>query len=79
VVLGQGQGSDTQALLFAAAHAAEELIDSVISANGGRTNAVSRAADGRKQSALDRRGPAGSRSSFATGLMLNTTATQEKT
>jgi D-alanyl-D-alanine carboxypeptidase (penicillin-binding protein 5/6) len=44
VVIGQGQGSDTQALLFAAAQAAEELIDSVISANGGRTNAVSSAA-----------------------------------
>ncbi|HUA48220.1 MAG TPA: hypothetical protein VMA77_23480 [Solirubrobacteraceae bacterium] len=77
VVLGQGQGSDTRALLFAAAQAAEQLIGSAVSANGGRASAASSSEDGREQSAIDRRGLAGSES-FATGLMFNTTATQEK-
>lgn len=40
VVLGQGQGSDTQPLLSAAGQAAEQLVDSGV--NGGRTNAVPR-------------------------------------
>lgn len=41
VVLGQGQGSDTQALLAAVAQAAEQLVDSVVAANGSRTNGAS--------------------------------------
>lgn len=41
VVLGQGQGSDTQALLAAAAQAAEQLVDSVVQANWSRTNGAS--------------------------------------
>jgi serine-type D-Ala-D-Ala carboxypeptidase (penicillin-binding protein 5/6) len=36
VVLGQGQGSDTQALLAAAGQAAEQLVESVASESGGR-------------------------------------------
>jgi D-alanyl-D-alanine carboxypeptidase (penicillin-binding protein 5/6) len=80
VVLGQGQGSDTQVLLAAVAQAAEQLVDSVIQANGSHTNAASSAGDDRQRSALEhRRRPAGSGSSFVTGMMFNTTATQEKT
>ena len=41
VVLGQGQGSDTSALLAAAGEAAEQLVDSVTPAIGGRTIAAS--------------------------------------
>ncbi len=37
VVMGQGQGSDTQVLLSAAGQAAEQLVDSVVPANRGRT------------------------------------------
>jgi hypothetical protein len=50
----------------------------VLGSYGGRTNAVSSASDGWERPALDRRGPARSGSSLATGLMFNTTATQEK-
>jgi D-alanyl-D-alanine carboxypeptidase (penicillin-binding protein 5/6) len=44
VVLGQGQGSDTTALLAAAGHAAEHLVESVAPAIGMRTIAAPRLA-----------------------------------
>jgi serine-type D-Ala-D-Ala carboxypeptidase (penicillin-binding protein 5/6) len=40
VVLGQGQGSDTQALLAATGQAAQQMVDSVASGSGGRTSAA---------------------------------------
>jgi D-alanyl-D-alanine carboxypeptidase (penicillin-binding protein 5/6) len=47
VVLGQGQGSDTSELIAAAAHAAQQLVDSIAQANRARTIAAPRAARGR--------------------------------
>ena len=53
VVLGQGQGSDTSALLAAAGEAAEQLVDSVAPATGVRAIAASGlgwgAGDGRRR------------------------------
>jgi serine-type D-Ala-D-Ala carboxypeptidase (penicillin-binding protein 5/6) len=45
VVMGQGQGSDTSALLAAAGRSAEQLVDSVAQANRVRRLAVSAASD----------------------------------
>jgi serine-type D-Ala-D-Ala carboxypeptidase (penicillin-binding protein 5/6) len=47
VVLGQGEGSDTSAILAAAGEAAEQLVDSIASASRVRTTAASGAAGGR--------------------------------
>ncbi|HET6867815.1 MAG TPA: hypothetical protein VFH80_18005 [Solirubrobacteraceae bacterium] len=62
VVLGQGQGSNTQAILAAAGEAAQQLVDSVAPAAGGPTIASPRAGrsnqDGQFQ--LFRPGPPGS-------------------
>jgi len=46
VVLGQGQGSDTRALLRAVAEAATQLVESLASTTGVPTTGPSRAADG---------------------------------
>jgi serine-type D-Ala-D-Ala carboxypeptidase (penicillin-binding protein 5/6) len=47
VVLGQGQGSDTSEILAAAGQAAEQLVDSAVSASRVRTTAAAGAAGGR--------------------------------
>jgi hypothetical protein len=54
VVLGQGQGSDTSALLAAAGEAATQLVESVLPAAGVRAIAASDTAGG---SATSRRRP----------------------
>jgi D-alanyl-D-alanine carboxypeptidase (penicillin-binding protein 5/6) len=55
VVLGQGQGSDTSALLAAAGEAATQLVESVLPAAGVRTIAASGPAGGRRPDAGGRR------------------------
>jgi D-alanyl-D-alanine carboxypeptidase (penicillin-binding protein 5/6) len=55
-VLGQGEGSDTSALLAAAGEAAEQLVDSVVATFQGRRIAAPGAAGGRGPDA-GRRGP----------------------
>ena len=57
VVLGQGQGSDTRALLGAVAEAATQLIGSLASATGVPTTGPSRAADGHAEPRLSAPNP----------------------
>jgi D-alanyl-D-alanine carboxypeptidase (penicillin-binding protein 5/6) len=55
VVLGQGQGSDTSALLAAASEAATQLVESVLPAAGVRAIAASGPAGGRRRATAGRR------------------------
>jgi D-alanyl-D-alanine carboxypeptidase (penicillin-binding protein 5/6) len=71
VVLGQGQGSDTSALLAAAGQTAKQLVESLTPASGMSTTAAPSAAGGRGRDA-GRPGPPGAtrtRSPLGTGLM----------
>jgi D-alanyl-D-alanine carboxypeptidase (penicillin-binding protein 5/6) len=55
VVLGQGQGSDTSALLAAASEAATQLVESVLPAAGVRAIAAPGPAGGRRRATAGRR------------------------